>query len=68
MFQEHDEVEITACEYDSRLIGKRGFIIDQAPPFNGRWAVHGIPGILTANSGGFYAHELRKTGNTKPRR
>ena len=62
MFQAGDIVQIVSCE-DRRLVGKRGHIIDEAPPFNGVWSVHGLPGILTANSRGFYAHELRKVGH-----
>ncbi|RPF33592.1 hypothetical protein [Streptomyces sp. TLI_185] len=67
MFQAGDIVQIVSCERDSRLVGKRGYIIDEAPPFNGLWAVHGLPGFLTANSGGFTANELRKVGHD-PRR
>ena len=73
VFQAGDIVQIVSCERDSRLVGKRGYIIDEKPPFNGLWAVHGLPGFLTANSGGFEAHELRKVGHDprrapKPRR
>ncbi|QDN84368.1 hypothetical protein [Streptomyces sp. RLB3-6] len=65
MFEAGDEVEIVACEADPRMVGKKGHVIDEAPPFNGRWAVHGIPGILTPNSIGCYASELRKTGRKR---
>jgi hypothetical protein len=67
MFQAGDEVEILSCERDPRLVGKKGYIIDEAPPFNGVWAVHGIPGFLTPNSMGCYARELRATGNRRRR-
>lgn len=65
MFQAGDEVEIISCELDPRLVGKVGYVIDEAPPFNGVWAVHGLAGILTPNSMGCHAHELRKTGNRR---
>ncbi|MFI0905746.1 hypothetical protein ACH4TE_19770 [Streptomyces sioyaensis] len=65
MFHAGDEVQVISCEEDPRLVGKRGYVIDEAPPFNGVWAVHGMPGFLTPNSHGFYAHEIRATGNRK---
>ncbi|WP_331720101.1 hypothetical protein OG762_51635 (plasmid) [Streptomyces sp. NBC_01136] len=65
MFEAGEEVEIVSCEADSRMVGKVGVILDEAPPFNGVWTVWKIPGFLTPNKIGCYARELSKTGNRR---
>lgn len=65
MFDPGDEVEAIGCVSDPRLNGKKGWIIDEIPPFNGLWTVTGMPGLFTPNTHAFRASELRKTGHRR---
>lgn len=63
MFRAGDRVVITACEDDSRAVGRAGRIVDEVPPgppTGGRWTVDRI-GLLI---GPVLCHtsELRKLG------
>ena len=62
-FSPGDEVVVVSSEFHPHTVGKTGRVIDEAPPFNGIWAVEGPLGWFVetfVGCAGYRAHEIRK--------